>query len=111
MVGKGNPATQFGAPGGPDPVEAGRKGGGKQGVSILKQMHQLMDEETANRIAAAYVRRLEAGEDVAIFKEYTSRQDGLMTQQTDMRITGDRTVVVEPGDGTVPELPGEESDA
>lgn len=89
----GSPATQFGAPGGPDPAVAGAKGGAKKGVSILSQMHRLMDAERAERIARTYLEKLEAEGDVALFKEYTARQDGPITQISQVDLTG-RTVVI-----------------
>lgn len=105
----GSPATQFGQPGGPDPVEAGRKGGQARGVSILKQMYRLMDEETATRIAQTFIEKLAVEGDVSLFKEFSARQDGAITQQSSVNVTG-RTVVLGEEDETAKPVPpgGEE---
>lgn len=107
MAGHGNPETQFGAPGGPDPSEAGKKGGAApRGVSPMHIMFERMDRAKATRFAQAAEDKILDG-DFQHYKFLVDSHDGPVTQSTDLRVTGDRTVVLEPGDGIVVDPPEE----
>ena len=102
-----SPSTRYGAPGGPDPVTEGRKGGtADRGISPLDVLMSKMSKAEAGLVADAALRAMKDG-DFQHFKHYCDRRNGTVVQETDIRFPPARTVVLEPGDGTVVEPPEE----